>query len=156
MVSDLLGDLDERVYPAGRLDFDSLGLLLLTNDGEWAFRMTHPKYRVPRTYKVTVEGEISETALGLLRTGLELEDGHSGPARVTVLKRTQERSLIRITVYMGRSRMVRRMMEAVDHPVVQLMRIGFGPLALGDLKVGKCRHLTQEEIRAAGKAVGLA
>ncbi|MFP3929204.1 MAG: pseudouridine synthase [Desulfobacteraceae bacterium] len=156
VISDLVSGLGERVYPVGRLDFDSLGLLLLTNDGEWAFRMTHPKYRVPRTYKITAEGEISEIALSRLRSGLELDDGPSGPARVKVLKRDQGRTVLRITVYQGRSRIVRRMMEAVGHPVIQLIRIGFGPLALGRLKVGEYRHLSQEEIRKAARIVGLA
>lgn len=154
VVSDLVREVGERVYPVGRLDFDTLGLLLLTNDGTWAHRMMHPRHHVPRTYKVTVEGTIEDAVLEWLRTGVSLEDGFSGTARVTLLRRGPERSILRITIYMGRSRIVRRMMDAVGFPVVQLIRIAFGPLVLGDLKVGSYRYLSDSEIRNAVQAIG--
>jgi 23S rRNA pseudouridine2605 synthase len=155
VVTDLLRDLEERVYPVGRLDFDSLGLLLLTNDGEWAHRMTHPRYRVPRTYKVTLEGTIPPEAVERVRNGVRLEDGPSGTAGVTVLQRKAGRSLLRITIHIGRTRIVRRTFEALGYKVIQLIRIGFGPLVLGDLKVGAYRHLSETEVAAARRSVGL-
>ncbi len=155
MVIDLLREVKERVYPVGRLDFDSLGLLLLTNDGEWAHRMTHPRYRVPRFYKVTVDGEISQEAIERLCQGVTLDDGFSGPAGVTLLSKDAQRSVIRLKIHVGRSRIIRRMLDAVGHPVIQLMRIGFGPLVLGDLKVGSYRPLTDYETASVRRAVGL-
>ncbi|MFO7784850.1 MAG: pseudouridine synthase [Desulfatiglandales bacterium] len=155
VVIDLLRDVNERVYPVGRLDFNSLGLLLLTNDGEWAHRMTHPRYRVPRVYKVTLDGEIPQESMERLRRGVTLDDGFSGPAGVTLLSKNSQRSVIRIKLHLGRSRIIRRMLDAVGHPVIQLMRIGFGPLVLGDLKVGSYRPLTDSETAEVRRAVGL-
>jgi 23S rRNA pseudouridine2605 synthase len=155
VVTDLLRDVKVRVYPVGRLDFDSLGLLLLTNDGQLAHRMTHPGYRVPRVYKATLDGEIPLEAVERLRRGLMLDDGFSGPAGVTVVSRAPGRSVIRVKIHVGRKRIVRRMLEAAGYPVIQLMRIGFGPLVLGDLKVGAYRPLSQTEITEVRRAAGL-
>ncbi len=155
VVTDLLRDLNERVYPVGRLDFDSLGLLLLTNDGEWAHRMTHPRYRIPRTYKVTLEGRIEPEEIERVRTGVPLEDGFSGQAGVTLLRKDAGRSILRMTIHAGRTRIVRRTFDAVGFKVLQLIRIGFGPLVLGDLKVGAYRHLSEEEVATARRSVGL-
>ena len=155
LVTDLLKGIPERLYPVGRLDFDSLGLLLMTNDGEWAHHVAHPRYRVPKTYKVTLSGYISPEALGALRKGLTLEDGFSGPAKVTLLKRSPDRSLIRMTIARGRSRLVRRMVESVGHQVIQLLRTGVGSLELGDLKMGAYRHLETHEVESMKKMVGL-
>lgn len=153
VVTDLVRDVGERVYPVGRLDFDTLGLLLLTNDGAWAQRMMHPRHHVPRTYKVTLEGSIEDSALERLRSGMTLEDGFTGPARITLIKRGVERSILRITVHMGRSRMVRRMVDAAGYRVVQLIRIAFGPLVLGNLKVGSYRHLLDSEVQETVRAI---
>ena len=155
VVLDLLKDVKQRVYPVGRLDFDSLGLLLLTNDGDWAYRLTHPRYHVPRTYKVTLNGLISDQDLNSLKKGIPLEDGPSGPSKVSIVRKTQGRSVIRLTIAMGRSRVVRRMIEAVGQRVIHLERIGFGPLELGTLKIGNYRLLEDREIRATKKMVGL-
>ena len=155
IVMDLLGDLKERVYPVGRLDFDTQGLLILTNDGEFAFRLTHPRFQVPRTYKVLVEGSIASQSLKKLRKGIMLDDGLTNPARVRILERRQGRSLLRITVSEGRSREIRRMLGAVGHRTIQLIRTGYGSLALGTLKVGKYRYLTDEEVRTFRSSVGL-
>ena len=154
VVTDLLRDVDERVYPVGRLDFDSLGLLLLTNDGEWAHRMTHPRYRVPRTYKVTLEGTITPEEIERVRTGVPLEDGFSGAAGVTLLRKAGGRSILRMTIHAGRTRIVRRTFDAVGFKVLQLIRIGFGPLVLGDLKVGAYRYLSEAEVEAAARSAG--
>ena len=156
VVTDLLKDIEERVYPVGRLDFDSLGLLLLTNDGEWAYCLTHPRYHVPKTYKITLEGRITSEALDSLKKGIRLEDGFSGPAKITLLQQDERKSVIRMTITVGRSRLVRRMLEAVGHRVIQLIRIGFGNLELGDLKIGNYRHLRTHEVQAMKKMVGMA
>ena len=155
IVADLIKEIEERVYPVGRLDFDSLGLLLLTNDGEWAYRLTHPSYHVPRTYKATVEGRITAEVLNTLKKGVQLEDGFSGPAKISLLQRNEEKSVIRMTITVGRSRLVRRMLEAVGHKVIQLIRIGFGNFDLGDLKIGKYRHLETHEVETMKKMVGM-
>lgn len=155
IVRDLLRDLRERVYPVGRLDFDTRGLLILTNDGELAFRLTHPRFQVPRTYKVLVEGTIASQSLKQLRTGIVLDDGPTSPARVRMLERKQGRSLVRITVFEGRSREIRRMFEAVGHKTIQLIRTGYGSLSLGTLKAGRYRHLTEEEVQSLRSSVGL-
>lgn len=155
IVSDLLRDIRERVYPVGRLDFDTLGLLLLTNDGEWAHRLTHPRYHVPRTYKLTLQENITDKALNRLRIGIRLEDGPTGPCKVTPIQRAEQKSIIRMTITMGRSRMLRRMLDAVGYKVIHLIRTGFGCLELGDLKIGDYRHLERHEIQAMKKMVGM-
>jgi 23S rRNA pseudouridine2605 synthase len=155
VVTDLVKKAGERVYPVGRLDFDTMGLLILTNDGDLAFRLAHPRYRVPRTYKATVEGSPTNEALENLRSGVSLEDGFSGPAKVTLIRKGADRSILRITIARGRSRLVRRMLDAVGAKVIHLLRTGFGMLELGDLKVGEYRNLEPEEVEALRKMVGL-
>jgi 23S rRNA pseudouridine2605 synthase len=155
LVTDLLKGLPQRVYPVGRLDFDTLGLLLLTNDGEWAHRLTHPRYHVPRTYKITVAGQITDLALTNLGKGVPLEEGPSGPSKTHLIMRNESQSIIRMTITRGMSRQVRRMVEATGFRVIHLMRTAFGNLQLGDLKIGGYRHLTAEEIRTTKKLVGM-
>ncbi len=155
-VADFLQEVPERVYPVGRLDFDSLGMVLLTNDGEWAHRLMHPRYRIPRTYKVTVAGKIGELAPELLRKGVPLEEGDLCRAKVSVLKRDEARSLLRMTIAEGKRRQIRRMLEAVGLPVIQLVRIGFGSLQLGRLRVGEYRYLEPAEVDSLRKTVRLA
>jgi 23S rRNA pseudouridine2605 synthase len=155
VVSDLLTGLSERVYPVGRLDFDSLGLLLLSNDGEWTYRLTHPRFKVPRTYKVTVQGRITDQAVDMLKSGVKIDEGRPCSANTTVISRNDKQSLLRMTIKQGKSRQVRRMLEAVDFRVVHLIRIGFGNLTLGNLKIGQYRHLETEEVEEMKKLVGL-
>jgi 23S rRNA pseudouridine2605 synthase len=155
VVTELLTGIKERVYPVGRLDFDSLGLLLLTNDGEWAHRLSHPRFHVSKTYKVTVEGDISESTLRRLRSGVYLEDGFSGPAKASLVGRHGDQTDLRITVTTGKKRLVRRMIEAVDCRVVHLIRTGFGVLELGNLKIGRYRFLNPDEVEAMKKLTGL-
>jgi 23S rRNA pseudouridine2605 synthase len=155
VVTDLLIGIKERVYPVGRLDFDSLGLLLLTNDGEWAHRLTHPRFHVPKTYKVTVQGELSESSIQRLRSGVYLEEGFSGPAKASLIGRRGELTDLRITVTSGKKRLVRRMVEAVDCRVVHLIRTGFGILELGNLKIGRFRRLDPDEVEAMKRLTGL-
>ena len=132
-----------RLYPVGRLDAETTGLILLTNDGELANRLTHPRYGVPRTYLARVEGgAVPEHKLRRLREGVELDDGLTAPAKV----RQVERGVLELTIREGRKRQVRRMCDAIGHPVVQLSRIAFGPLRLKELAPGQHRRLTQAEI----------
>jgi len=155
IIRDLVKDVKERIYPVGRLDFDSSGLLILTNDGELAFRLMHPKFHIPRTYKVIVEGVISDKSVERLKKGVSLDDGPTNPARVRIIETQQGRSVVRITIFEGRSREIRRMCEAVGHKTLKLTRIGYGNLDLGDLKVGKYRHLKNVEVKALRKSVRL-
>jgi len=154
-IRDLISDVKERVYSVGRLDFDSQGLLILSNDGELAYRLMHPRFHIPRTYKVTIEGPLSDTSVERLKKGIALDDGLTNPAHVRVIERGQERSVVRITIFEGRSREIRRMFEAVGHKTLKLIRIGYGSLHLGDLKVGKYRYLTNSEVKTLCTSVGL-
>jgi 23S rRNA pseudouridine2605 synthase len=147
IVTDLLKDVPQRVYPVGRLDFDSMGLLLLSNDGDFSFKLTHPRFHLPRTYKVTVQGTVTEKDINALTNGLQLEDGPIRASNAALLGRQGEKSLVRLTIGQGRNRIVRRMIEALGYTVVHLVRIGFGNLELGNLKVGKYRHLEPIEIK---------
>ena len=155
VVTELLRDIPQRVYPVGRLDFDTLGLLLFTNDGEWAHRMTHPRYRVPRTYKVTVAGAIADESLSLLQKGISLEDGFVYRSKVALVSRKERQSVLRMTITQGKSRQVRRMLEAVGYSVVHLIRIGFGKISLGNLKVGEYRHIEPKEVEEMKNLVGM-
>jgi pseudouridine synthase len=136
------------VFPAGRLDADSEGLLILTSDADLAVRLTEPEHRVPKTYRVTVTGRPSEEALTALRSGLELADGATRPAQVRVL-RGGGRSVLEMVMTEGRNRQVRRMLAAVGHRVRRLVRVAIGGLELGEMKAGESRVLTEEEVRLA-------
>ncbi len=149
IVSDFLPGIKERVYPVGRLDYDTEGLLLLTNDGEFANLLTHPSHHVPKTYLATVKGVPHGTALEKLQNGIKLEDGMTAPAEVEYhdVDMDSKQSTVQITIYEGRNRQVRRMFEAVGHPVTRLKRIQFGHLGLENMQRGKYRHLTVSEIK---------
>jgi 23S rRNA pseudouridine2605 synthase len=135
----------ERLYPVGRLDIDTTGLILLTNEGELAHRLTHPSFEVEKTYRAVVGGPpVRESELRKLREGIELEDGRTAPAAVQRVAA----DTIEITIHEGRKRQVKRMCEAVGHPVRRLTRIRFGPLELGDLPPGRWRKLTDAEVQA--------
>jgi 23S rRNA pseudouridine2605 synthase len=136
------------VFPVGRLDAESSGLLLLTDDGELAFRLTHPRFHIPKAYRATVLGRPSSGALAALRRGVELEDGMTGRAEAAIIEAGASQSVLSLTIRQGRKRQVRRMCEAVGHPVLQLARTSMGPLTLGDLPPGKSRPLTTEEVDA--------
>jgi 23S rRNA pseudouridine2605 synthase len=134
-----------RLYPVGRLDAGTTGLILLTNDGELAHRLTHPRFEVPKTYRATVANPpVTATAIGVLRAGVELDDGPTAPAQVRKLRP----DTLEITIHEGRKRQVRRMCEAVGHPVNGLERVAFGQLKLGKLKPGDYRRLTRAEAEA--------
>jgi 23S rRNA pseudouridine2605 synthase len=132
-----------RLYPVGRLDADSTGLILLTNDGGLAHRLTHPRFEVPKTYRARVGGgPVGDAALRRLREGVCLEDGMTAPAYV----RRAGRGVLELTIHEGRNRQVRRMCETVGHPVAELRRVAFGPLELGELAPGGYRRLAEAEV----------
>jgi 23S rRNA pseudouridine2605 synthase len=136
----------DRLFHVGRLDTDTEGLLILTNDGDFAHRLAHPSYQVPKTYIAEVAGLVGEQALSRLRRGITLEDGPVRPTSVKIVSTAGDKTLLKITIQEGRNRIVRRTMEAVGHPVRRLSRIGIGPVRLGNLKVGEYRDLTREEL----------
>lgn len=150
-VIDLLRGVREYVYPVGRLDYDTEGLLLLTNDGDLAAKLTHPRHEVPRTYEARVAGVPDEAALERLRTGIPLDGKRTLPAQVKLLGGRTD-GVVLITIREGRNRQVRRMLEAVGHPVKALTRIRFGPIADPRLKPGQWRELTTAELASLNRA----
>jgi len=148
LVTDLLGGaIKESLYPVGRLDYDATGLLLLTNDGDLAYRLTHPSYQVPRIYRMTVVGEVSQETLRRLADGIRVGD-RTVSAVCEVKKRELGKTVLEIMVREGRYHLVKRLMLQVGHPVIKLKRIAFGPLNLGTLPRGDYRLLTREEVEA--------
>ena len=150
-VLDLLPEEFPRVFPVGRLDYNTTGLLLLTNDGQLAFGITHPSYEVKKTYEALVKGVPEPASLESLRKGILLEDGPTLPAKVDIIKVKTGNAIIRIVIREGRKRQVRRMFRAIGHPVMELMRVGIGPLTLDGLPLGKYRPLNGMEIAALRK-----
>lgn len=146
-VVDLVKDTGRRVYPVGRLDFDTEGLLLLTNDGELTFALTHPRHEIGKTYIAVVKGIPDKDKLKRFQKGLRLADGMTAPAKVRVMKKKGANAVLEITIFEGRNRQIRRMCETIGHPVLELKRISMGFLELGNLAEGKYRQLTEKEIR---------
>ena len=149
-VYDLLPDVGTFIAPAGRLDMDTSGLLILTNDTQFAERLTNPDHHVPRTYLMECSTLVSEEDLHRLRTGVELSDGPTRPAIVRRERDSEKHSHIEMTLTEGRNRQVRRMVEAIGSKVLRLTRVSIGPISIGDLMVGKWRELTAGEIAALG------
>ncbi len=155
-VTDLLEGLDARVYPIGRLDKNSEGLLLLTNDGEFANSVMHPSKQITKTYRVTVRPDITEEQVIELSTGVVIDGRKTAPATVNVLTKEQNRVVMLMTIHEGRNRQIRKMCEALGLEVARLRRISEGPIKLGMLKPGTWRELTAEELRAMRTAIGKA
>lgn len=145
-VTDLVYGIAQRIYPAGRLDYDTEGLLILTNDGDFAHALTHPRHEITKTYLVRVSGRPRNRDLNKLQRGIMLSDGPTAPARVAVIKKDPETTLLKVSIHEGRKRQIRRMFAAIGHRVIELKRIAVGPLTLGELRVGEFRHLTPEEV----------
>lgn len=152
-VLDLL-DVGTRVWPVGRLDFATEGALVLTNDGDLTQQLTHPSFGVPKTYLVDAEGSVGPKAVRKLQRGVPLDDGPSAPATARVVERTPTTTMLEIVLSEGRNRQVRRMLEAVGHPVRRLVRTAIGPLQVGRLKPGQFRRLGPHEVRALYAASG--
>ncbi|MDZ7640580.1 MAG: pseudouridine synthase [Desulfurivibrio sp.] len=146
LVNSLLQEPGLRLFPVGRLDIDTEGALLLTNDGELAHRLLHPSFEIKRTYQATVEGTPAAQALRALRRGIELEGRRTRPALVKIQRRQESRTVLEIIIHEGRKRQVRKMLAAVGHPVSHLKRVAYGGLRLGRLPVGDYRRLNHEDI----------
>jgi len=147
IVTDLLQNVKERVYPVGRLDLDTEGALLLTNDGELAQKILHPSHEVNKTYVAIVKGQPDKKKLGALAKGIDLEGRKTWPADIEVLHTEPQATTIKIIIHEGRKRQVRKMFEAVGHPVLQLKRTAYGQLQLGQLMPGKYRFLSPQDIK---------
>ena len=154
-LSDYLPRTGERLFHVGRLDTDTEGLIVLTNDGDFAHRLAHPSYKVPKTYTVQAAGVMDNRIIKRLEKGVTLDDGPVRPDKVKLISRGQDRTLLAITLHEGRNRVVRRMMDTVGHPVDRLSRTEIGPIRIGNLRVGETRELTREELGALLDLVGM-
>lgn len=149
-VVDLIKGVKERIYPVGRLDYDTSGLLLLTNDGDFAFRLTHPKHEMKKTYIAEVEGVPDSNDIESFQNGLRIEDYVTSPAELTVLEKKKSSSMVKVVIHEGKNRQVRKMCDAIGHPVISLKRIAIGDLYLKGLPEGQWRYLKEEEIKMLG------
>ena len=145
-VMDLLKDINERIYPVGRLDYDTAGLLLLSNDGEFTNQMIHPRYEIKKKYEAWVSGQVSQAEISAMSQGLMLEDGMTAPAQVRLIAQDEKSSWLEIIIHEGRKRQVKRMCAAVGHPLLSLKRTGLAFLSLAGLEEGKYRFLSQQEV----------
>jgi 23S rRNA pseudouridine2605 synthase len=148
-------NMPDRMYPVGRLDRDTTGLLILTNDGELAFRLTHPKFGVEKNYHALVEGAVTEQKIKMLERGVDLEEGRTAPCRITILKKTARATLLSVTLHEGKKRQIRRIFDLVGHRVMELQRLSYGPISLDNLKEGHKRELTMKEVQMLERATGL-
>lgn len=151
-VGDYVADREQRVFHVGRLDAESEGLLLLTNDGALAHRLSHPSFGVPKVYLVQIDGRPSRRLPQSLRSGVELDDGPARADAAHIVGGTDAATQIEVVIHDGRNRVIRRMFDALGHPVTRLVRTQIGPLALGELRPGRVRHLAQPEVRSLYKA----
>ena len=140
-------DFSERIYPVGRLDYDTEGLILLTNDGEFTYSVTHPKHNVNKTYEAVIRGKLTDDEIIKLCQGIDIGGFVTSPAFVDIVDETGGKTIVQITIHEGKNRQVRKMFESVGHIVLKLKRIAVGSVKLGNLKSGKWRHLTDREIR---------
>lgn len=147
LVTDLLKDIKERVYPVGRLDYNTEGLLLLTNDGEWANKLMHPRHEIEKEYHVRIRGKVHKSQLDQLIAGVVIDDKKTAPATVQLIKDGEQNDWISITIHEGRNRQIRRMCEAVSLSVVRLKRVRYGNLEMGALKPGQHRLLNNAEVQ---------
>lgn len=150
-VYDLIRDTGVWLVPVGRLDLDSSGLLLMTNDTQFAEHLTNPDYKIPKTYQVKCADLLSDGQIEKLRRGVDLRDGPTRPAVVERLRDSAKYTHLRMAISEGRNRQVRRMLEAAGSKVLELVRVAIGPLRIGELQIGKWRHLTEAEVRELGK-----
>ena len=154
-IGDLVSDLGTGLHHVGRLDFDSEGLLLVTNDGALSHRLTHPSFGVPKRYLVEISGNVPRSLGRALRSGVELDDGPAQVDDYVLVDDAPGRTLVEVEIHEGRTRMIRRMFEAAGHPVLRLVRLSIGPIKLGELRPGRHRHLSAAEVRSLYAAVDL-
>ena len=155
-VLDLIDTVKERIYPVGRLDYDTSGLMLLTNDGELANRLTHPKHEMQKVYRAMIDGSLKEEDIKSFQDGIVIEDYTTAPAQVKIIEAAKKGSIIEVTIHEGRNRQVRKMFEALGHVVLRLKRVAIGPLSIDGLDEGKWRYLSKKEIEEVKKKAGLA
>ncbi len=146
-VMELISDISKRVYPVGRLDFNTEGLLLMTNDGDFTYKITHPKHKLNKTYEVWVSGKAEQNAIRKLEQGVYIDGKKTFPATVDVIDHTKASALLSITIHEGRNRQIRKMCASVGFKVMNLKRVSEGGLSLGHLPIGKWRHLTDAEVK---------
>ncbi|MDD4504002.1 MAG: pseudouridine synthase [Clostridiaceae bacterium] len=146
-VLDLLNGISIRVFPIGRLDYDTEGLILLTNDGDLTYKITHPKHNIDKTYRALVRGEVNQKDVMNFVIGIEIEDYVTAPAKLEIVKYSKGKSIIDITIHEGKNRQVRKMCSAMGHEVIRLKRIRIGEIGLGNLKIGEWRYLSNSEIK---------
>lgn len=154
-LADYLPRRKDRLFHVGRLDSDTEGLIIVTNDGEFAHRLAHPSYEVPKTYLAEVAGAMDNRTIKRLAKGVTLDDGPVRPDKVKLVNRTETRTLLQVSLHSGRNRVVRRMMDAVGHPVDRLSRVAIGPVRLKQLRQGEVRELSREELGALLDLVGM-
>ena len=142
-----LVNIKERIYPIGRLDYNTSGLLLLTDDGELANMLMHPRYHIYKTYEAVIKGIISEDSINILKTGVFIDDYKTAPARVKLINTIDKNSVVQISIHEGKNRQVRKMFDSIDHPVIKLKRISFGDINLNELKIGQWKYLTNDEVK---------
>jgi len=146
-VLDLLNGISIRVFPIGRLDYDTEGLIILTNDGDLTYKITHPKHNIDKTYRALVRGEVNQKDVMNFVMGIEIEDYVTAPAKLEIVKYSKGKSIIDITIHEGKNRQVRKMCSAMGHEVIRLKRIRIGEIGLGNLKIGEWRYLSNSEIK---------
>jgi 23S rRNA pseudouridine2605 synthase len=145
-VLDLVSQIDTRLYPVGRLDYDTEGLLILTNDGDLTYKITHPRHHVTKTYTARVKGRVHEDAVEIFKKGIFIEDYKTAPAKLEIIKYIDGGTIVNITIHEGKNRQVRKMCDAIGHKVLALKRISIGSLKLNDLNTGQWRYLNKEEV----------
>lgn len=147
VVKDLLSGISERIFPVGRLDYDSEGLLLLTNDGNFSQRVQHPRFKIPKTYMVKIEGNLTKSEVRALSEGVRLSDGNFNPENLQIRRTSRKTSWLTMTIAEGRNRLIRRGLESLGHPVVRLIRTAIADISLGNMKAGTFRYLTKKEVQ---------
>ena len=147
VVTDLLSGISERLFPVGRLDYDSEGLLLLTNDGDFSQRVQHPRFKIPKTYMVKIDGNLTKGEVRELSEGIKLRDGNFKPENLQLVRTNRKSSWLALTIAEGRNRLIRRGLESLGHPVVRLIRTAIADISLGNMKAGTFRHLTKKEVQ---------
>lgn len=153
-IRELIRDIPERVYPVGRLDYDAEGLLILTNDGEIANRILHPRYKLPKVYLVIVKGDLGKDAIEKGALGIKLEDGFARPDWIKILSRKSDNTVLEVAFHEGRKHLVKRFFKSMGYPVLRLKRVAIGPIRLGNLPRGKWRDLTPGELEALKRSLG--
>lgn len=145
-VLDLVENVKERIYPVGRLDYDTSGLIILTNDGDFANKMMHPRHMIRKVYRAEIVGKLSGSEIERIEKGMRLEDYRTAPARIRVISASKDRSLVEISIIEGKNRQVRKMFDSLNHPVLRLKRIAIGSVDIGGLKEGSWRYLSKNEV----------